>query len=39
MFISGVVATASLVAILVVLLLGGVALTLVDKHFDAKRQH
>lgn len=39
MFISGVVATASLVAILVVLLVGGVALALVDKHFDVNRQH
>jgi hypothetical protein len=39
MLVSGVVATASLVAILVVLFLGGVALALVDKHFDVNRQH
>lgn len=39
MFVSGVVATASLVAILVVLLVGGLALAAVDKHFDAGRKH
>ncbi len=39
MFVSGVVATASLVAILVVLFLGGVALAIVDRHFDAGRKH
>jgi hypothetical protein len=39
MFISGVVATVALVAILVVLFLGGVALAMVDKHFDVNRQH
>jgi len=39
MLISGVVATGSLVAILVVLFLAGLALAAVDKHFDAGRKH
>lgn len=39
MLISGVVATGSLVVILVVLFLAGLALAAVDKHFDAGREH
>lgn len=39
MFVSGVVATASLVGILLVLFAGAVVLALVDKHFDAGRIH
>jgi hypothetical protein len=39
MLISGVVATGSLVAILVVLFLAGLVLAAVDKHFDAGRKH
>lgn len=39
MFVSGVVATASLVAVLVLLFVGGLALAAVDKHVDAGRQH
>jgi len=39
MFVSGVIATASLVGILVALLGASLALMLVDKHFDAKREH
>ena len=39
MLVSGIIATASLVGILVALLAAGVALVLVDKHCDANRQH
>lgn len=39
MLVSGIVATGSLVALLVVLFAAGVALAAVDKHFDANRQH
>lgn len=39
MFVSGVVATASLVVLLVVLFVAGLALAAVDKHFDAGRKH
>lgn len=39
MLISGIVATASLVAVLVLLFVGGLALALVDKKVDAHRQH
>lgn len=39
MLISGIVATASLVAVLVLLLAGGLALALVDKKVDTHRQH
>lgn len=39
MLISGVVATASLVTLLVVLLVAGLALAAVDKHVDAGRKH
>lgn len=39
MFISGVIGTVSLVAVLVLLFVGGLALAAVDKHFDAGREH
>jgi len=39
MLVSGVVATASLVGILVALLGAATVLMLVDKHFDANREH
>ncbi len=39
MFVSGVVATASLVGILVALFAAAVLLAYVDKSFDADRQH
>lgn len=39
MVISGIVATASLVGVLVLLFVGGLALALVDKKLDAKREH
>ena len=39
MLISGIVATASLVAVLILLLAGGLALAAVDKHFDVGREH
>ncbi len=39
MFVSGVIATASLVGILVALFGASLALILVDKHFDAGREH
>lgn len=39
MLISGVVATASLVTLLVVLLVAGLALAAVDKHCDKGREH
>ncbi len=39
MFVSGVVATASLVTVLVLLFVAGFALAAVDKHFDAGREH
>ena len=39
MLVSGIIATASLVGILVALLVASLALILVDKHFDANRQH
>lgn len=39
MLISGIVGTASLITVLVLLFVGGVALAAVDKHFDAGREH
>jgi hypothetical protein len=39
MLVSGIVGTASLVAVLVLLLVGGVALAIIDKKVDAKREH
>lgn len=39
MLVSGIVGTASLVAVLVLLFVGGLALAAVDKHFDAGREH
>lgn len=39
MFVSGVVATASLVGILVALFGAAVLLTYIDKNFDKDRQH
>ena len=39
MFVSGVIATVSLVAVLVLLFVGGVVLAAVDKHFDSDREH
>jgi hypothetical protein len=39
MLVSGIVATASLVGILVVLLVGGVGLAWLDNHVDAQREH
>ncbi len=39
MFVSGVVATASLVGVLLVLFVGAVGLAMVDKHFDEGRTH
>jgi hypothetical protein len=39
MVISGVIATASLATLLVVLFVAGLALAAVDKHVDAGRQH
>lgn len=39
MVISGIVATATLVGVLVLLFIGGFALAMVDKKLDAKRQH
>lgn len=39
MVISGIIATVSLVSVLVLLFLGGLALAAVDKHFDADREH
>lgn len=39
MLISGIVATAALVGVLVLLFVGGLALAAVDKHFDAGREH
>ena len=39
MLVSGVVATVSLVAVLVLLFVGGLALAAVDKHFDKNREH
>lgn len=39
MLVSGVIATASLVVVLILLLAGGLALAAVDKHFDADREH
>lgn len=39
MLISGIVATAALVGVLVLLFVGGLALAAVDKHFDAGRKH
>ncbi len=39
MLVSGVVATASLIGILVALLGAATVLMLVDKHFDANREH
>lgn len=39
MVISGIVATASLVGVLVLLFIGGLTLTLIDQKFDANREH
>jgi hypothetical protein len=39
MFVSGVVATASLVGVLVVLFGAGVLLAYIDRSFDKDRQH
>lgn len=39
MLISGIVATASLVSVLLLLLAGALALAAVDNHFDAGREH
>lgn len=39
MLVSGIIGTASLVAVLVLLLVGGLALAVVDKKVDAHRQH
>lgn len=39
MLVSGVVATASLIGILVALLGAATVLMLVDKHFDVNREH
>lgn len=39
MLVSGVVATASLVAVLVLLFVGGLVLAAVDKYADKKREH
>lgn len=39
MSVSGIVATGSLVTLLVVFFVAGLALAAVDKHFDAKREH
>lgn len=39
MLISGIVGTASLVAVLILLLAGGLVLAAVDKHFAAGREH
>lgn len=39
MLVSGIVGTASLVAILVLLFVAGLVLAAVDKHFDAGREH
>lgn len=39
MFVSGVVATASMVGILVALFAAAVLLAVIDKRFDADREH
>ena len=39
MLISGIVVTASLVGVLVLLLAGGIVLGMVDKSVDKQRQH
>lgn len=39
MLISGIVATTSLVAVLVLLFIGGLALAAVDRHLDVGREH
>lgn len=39
MTISGIIATVSLVGVLVLLFVGGLALAAVDKHFEAGREH
>jgi hypothetical protein len=39
MLVSGIVATVGLVSVLVLLLVAGLALAAVDKHFDAGREH
>lgn len=39
MLISGIIATASLVVILVLLFVGGLALAAIDKKVDANREH
>lgn len=39
MLVSGIIGTASLVAVLVLLFVGGVILAIVDKKVDAQREH
>lgn len=39
MLVSGIIGTASLVAILILLFIGGLALAVVDKKADAHREH
>lgn len=39
MLVSGIVGTVSLVAVLVLLFVGGLALAIVDKKMDAQREH
>jgi hypothetical protein len=39
MFVSGVIGTGSLVVVLVLLFIGGLALAVVDKKADARREH
>jgi hypothetical protein len=39
MLVSGIIGTASLVVVLVLLFVGALALAAVDKHFDAGREH
>lgn len=39
MLVSGIIATASLVGILVLLFVASLGLILVDNHFDANREH
>lgn len=39
MLVSGIVGTGSLVAVLILLFIGGVALAVVDKKVDAQREH
>lgn len=39
MLVSGIVGTVSLVAVLILLFVGGVVLAIVDKKVDAQREH